>query len=121
MLLRERARSADETVEVVLKFAVNIRTRLVKINRAILAFFIGAGSGASDIFCERSFYRPDERMNRAEDENGSFFVPAGVAQRFAAVGIWMRLERPGCIGAKLGGDAEFAQHGLRFDVARDHQ
>ena len=61
-------------------------------------------------------------MNGAKNEDGSFFVPAGIAQalcgrrnrdsgsKVQAVSVPSSVEMP-----------EFAEDGLRFDIARDDQ
>src|SRR4030095_6746200 len=79
MFLREGARRGDKRVEVVLEFAIDFSAGLVEVDRTVLAIFVGAGGNACDVLCNRSFYRPDEWMNRAKDEDGSFFVPACLA------------------------------------------
>ena len=121
MVLLKRACRGDETVDVVLEFAIGLRAGCVKINGAVLAIFVSAGGDAGHIFGERSFYWPDERMNRTENEHGCFFVPTRFAQSFAAVGIGMRFERPGGVCSEFRRDAEFAEHGLRFRITSDDQ
>ena len=99
VLLLERASGRDEAVDVVLELAIVLRAGCVEINGAVLAVLVRAGGDARDIFCDGGFYRPHERVNRTQDEDGSFLVPAGVAQGFAAVGARMRFERPCGVGA----------------------
>ena len=121
MLLPKRACRADKSIDVVFVLAIRFGTGFVEIDRAILAFFVGSGGDARDIFCKRRFHRPHERMNRAKNQHGCFFVPSGIAQCFAAICVGMRFEGPGGVGSEFGGNAEFAEHGLRFHISRNDQ
>src|SRR5262249_27632878 len=121
MLLRKYARGRDEGVKVVLELALDVVTGLMEIDGAVLAFLVSASGNARDVFGEGCFHGPHEGMNWAKDEDGGLFVPAGVAQRFAAVGIGIRFEGPSRVGAEFGRDAEFTEDGLRLDVTGDDQ
>src|ERR1700720_1051012 len=109
MALAESSRGFAERRDVVAVFRVHTGAGLVKIDRAVLAFFVSAGSYARDVFRNRGLNRPDERVNRTEHEDGSFFVPARFTEHLARVFRGMRLECPCGVGAELGGDTEFAQ------------
>ena len=80
VLLLKGAGGADEAVDVMLELAVDFGAGFMKIDSAVLAVFVSAGGEARDIFCERSFHRPHERMNRAKNQDGRIFVPAGITQ-----------------------------------------
>ena len=121
MTLAERGERFDETVDVVPVFFLDFRARLEKVNGAVLAVLVRAGGDAREIFPDRSLHRPDERMNRTNHEHGSLLVPAGFAQRFAAIRRRMRLERPRGVRSEFRGNAQRTEKFLRFLVARDHQ
>src|SRR5256886_17459268 len=101
MALSEGLSSLGESRNVVLKFPIDFGSGLEEINSAVLAVFIGAGRGARDVFRDGSSYRPDKRMNGAEDEDGSFLIPSGIAKRLASVFWRMRLQRPSPNTAQL--------------------
>src|SRR6266446_4219727 len=121
MALAEGSRGFAERRDVAAIFRVHNGAGLVKINCAILAFFVSAGGDARYVFGNGGFHRPNERMDGAKHEDGSFFVPTSFTERLARVFRGMRLECPGSVSTELGGDAEFAQQILRLHVARDDQ
>jgi len=116
MPLAERRGRSRERGDVVPILAVNFRPRSKKIRPTILAFLICAGDRARGKLSQRSAHRPHERMNRTQRQNRCAAVPACIAQRFARVLRRMRLESPRRVGAKLGGNPEFAQNCLRFEI-----
>ena len=93
---------------------VHFRAGAMKIDRAVVAFLVGACYRVRDPFCKRRAYGPPERIDGANGEHGRRAVPAGIAQGFAAVFGAERFERPRGVRAEFGGDAEFAEHFLRF-------
>src|SRR5258707_9034085 len=106
MALAEGSRRLAKRRDVASVFRLHIGAGLVKINRAILAFFVSAGGDARDVFRDRGLHRPDERVNWTKHEDGSFLVPARFPQRLARVFRGMRLECPSSIGAEFGRNAE---------------
>src|SRR5215813_12006481 len=94
MLLLKSLRGFDVAVYIFLVLAIHIGAGFVEIDCAVLAVLVSACGHACQIFRNGSFHGPHERMNRAEHEHWSLFVPPRFAQRLATVGIWMRFESP---------------------------
>src|SRR5204862_8223624 len=112
MALSEGLRSHGEDKNVVLKFPVHFGCGREQIKSGAMAVFISAGRGARDVFRDGSSYRPDKRLNGAEDEDGSFLIPSGIAKGLASVFWRMRLECPGRISAQLRRDSERTEERL---------
>jgi hypothetical protein len=85
--------------DVVIKLAIDFAARFEEIDGAVLAVFVGACGGAGNVFGDGGAHGPHEGMNRAKNEDGSFFVPPGFAQGAAGVFRWARLEGPGGVRA----------------------
>src|SRR5437016_13100432 len=109
------------TRDVVLEFTIYFSPAFKKINGTVLAVFVGARRDASKILRNRRFHRPDEGMNRTENEDRGLLIPAGFAQRLSPIFRGVRFERPRRIGAKLCRDSERTQERPRFHVSRDDQ
>ncbi len=58
-------------------------------------------------------------MNRTDNEDRRFLIPAGFPQYFASVFRWMWFKGPCRVGAKLGWNPERTQKRPRFHVASD--
>src|SRR5437899_3791532 len=104
--LEERRRGPRKRGKVARILRIDRRARFMKIDSAVLAVLVSAGSGEREVFRERSFHRPHERQNRTKSENWRFLVPAGVAQHFTGIFGSMRLESPGRVRAEFGGNTQ---------------
>ena len=93
----------------------------VEVNRAVMALLVGASQRARGVLCQRRLHRPPERVDRADDQHGSPFIPASRAQRLATVFGAVRLKGPGGVCPQFGGHAQFAEQPLGLFIARDHQ
>src|ERR1700731_1703580 len=98
MALPKSCRRFTKRRDIATVFCLCLCTRLMEIDGAILAFLISAGGDARQVFRDRGFHRPHERMNRTKHENRSLLVPTRFAQGLARVFRWMRVERPSGVG-----------------------
>src|SRR5260370_31902437 len=105
MAIAEGGRGFAKSRDVAAVFFVHLVARLMEIHGAVLAFLVGAGGGARDVFRDGRFHRPDKGVNWTKNENRGLLVPARFAQGLAREFGWMRLERPVRIGAQVGTDA----------------
>src|SRR5260221_12294833 len=101
MSLHKCLRCLGECGDVALKFAIDFISAFKKINRTVLAAFVGARRHTSEIFRNRCFHRPDKGMNRTDNEDRRFLIPAGFPQYCASVFRRMRFKGPCRVGAKL--------------------
>src|ERR1700686_91981 len=99
MAFAEGCGGFSEGRDVATVFGVYFGPRLMKVNCTVLGLFVSAGSHARDVFCDRGWHRPDERMNRTEHEDKGLFVPTRFTESFAGIFRRMRLKCPGRVGA----------------------
>src|SRR5258708_34351279 len=107
MALAEASRGFAERRDVAAIFRVHNGAGLVKINCAILALFVSAGGNARYVFGNGGFHRPNEGMDGAKHEDGSFFVPTSSTERLVPVILGWPLECTGTVRPQPAGESAF--------------
>src|SRR6476660_7082393 len=103
-------------VDVMPKFAVDVRARLEEIYGAILAVFVSARRCSRDVFSNGRAHRPDKGMNRTQHEDGGLLVPTCLAEDLPGVLLRMRVKGPRRVGAQFVVNPHAAEQMLGFQA-----
>ena len=117
----EHVHSVSDRIQVTLIRSFDLGAGVVKVERTVVAVFAGTRGCMGKVTAKRSFDRPPERVDWADDKHSTTAIPAFFAQRLMTVFRTVRLESPCGISTELRRHSEFAQHRPRFLIPSDNQ
>ncbi|MFN9956544.1 MAG: hypothetical protein ACK55I_25880, partial [bacterium] len=117
----EVAHRAAERREVAGLLLLHVRSAGVEVDAAEVRVVVGAGEAVRRGLEGIGAHRPDEGVDRADDQDRLLAVPARAGEQLLAEPGGRIAERPGGVRAEPAGDAEAVEDLLRLDVAGDDE
>src|SRR5215472_5036534 len=90
---------------------IGCRSRVVEVDRSIVAVFISAGQAAYRVFRNRRLHGPLKGFDWTDYKHRRLAVPADLTQNTLAVRGGFGLEGPGGVGSQLRRNSHFTQDG----------